>query len=120
MPDETTKYDFPYPVGGELASSLDDTAELLAERIDLLHGETGLATITPSAIDTQTQLVVMYGRTYPFVPRVLLEPRFTYPAIANQIRWWTSNELVDRFTLNIRSYNVAARDFRWITFPVLP
>lgn len=117
MPDLTALWAVPYIVGAEAANTIDDAMQALAERVDVLLGETGLATITPSAIDTQTQLVVMYGRTYPTVPRVMLERNFASGALANRIDLWPSNELVDRFTLNIRSYNTAARDVRWLARP---
>lgn len=117
MPGQTSKWHLETILGADVVQQGDDTQEAAMERLDLLLGEQDLTTITPSAIDVTTSLVVMYSRTYPTVPRVFLSGPAMGFAIANQLNVWVSNELVDRFTLNIRSYNTVARDVRWWARP---
>lgn len=117
MSAQTAKWHMDYSEGSDGVDTIDETMQALAERLDLLHGETGLATITPSGADVATSLVVFYSRTYPTVPRVFTEGPPAVYAIANQLNVWVTNELVDRFTLNIRSYNTTARDVRWWARP---
>lgn len=117
MPNTTPKWHIPYFLGGDPVETIDGTSQSIAQVLDLLIGETGLATITPSAVDTTTSLVVPYSRVYPVVPRVFLSGPAMGFAIANQLNVWVSNEAVDQFQLNIRSYNTVARDVRWWARP---
>ena len=118
MSSTTAKYAIPYSTGGDLASTIDDTMQALANKVDLLMGEYNDTTITPSAVDTTTSVRVNYSRSYATVavPKVIAvcnEARAT----AAVVNVWTSAEDATGFTLNIRSSTTAARLVRWFARP---
>ena len=110
----------PYPGGGDAAATLDTKIQELAERVDLLRGEQGTTSITPSAVDTNTSQRVDYARSYaalaPNVPRVtvtITEQR----TMAQDFHAWASAEDHTGFTLNIRASSTGARSCRWVVNP---
>lgn len=116
MPDQTALWDIPYSLGSDSADTIDDTMQDLAERLDIMMGETGVKTMTPSAADTNTASVVMLSRTYPTNVAVMLQINSGF-GVTTVVDVYPSNELTDRFTLNIRSTSTVARDIRWWARP---
>lgn len=115
MPSSTPNKGIPYPVPTDAVAELDDIGQDLAERLDLLMGETGLATITPSAANVDTTLRVNYARSYaalPSVPRVHTELRETI-GTGTIVLLFADGEDATGFTLHIRSSNTSARNVRW-------
>jgi hypothetical protein len=114
MPGSTTKYAIPYSDGGDAMGTVDDTMQSMAERIDLLMGETGTKNITPSAPDTDTSVRVDYARDYSAVgapfPMVQINESI---ATANQAVVWASAADATGFTLNIRASTTTIRSVRW-------
>lgn len=120
MSDLTSKYKLPYPLPGDAVATVDDTVEALAERLDMLLGETGSTTITPSAVDTQTGKRINYTRSYaalaPLVPSVQLTMGEGL-STSNVVQLWVTGEDATGFTLNIRSSTTTTRTIRWLSRP---
>lgn len=116
MPGTTSKYGIEYPVGTDPVADADQTIKAAADRLDLLLGESGVTTITPTAADTTTTLRVNYSRSYaalaPLVPRATAHVNESY-AVATVVNVWTTAEDATGFTLNIRSSGTAARSVKW-------
>lgn len=113
----TTRYKLTKPAGTDPVATTDDVLRTNLDRLDLLLGETGDATIGPSAVDTDTSLRVNYARSYaalaPMVPKVasvfVNENRAT--SAVNQL--WVTGEDATGFTLHIRSSGTVFRSVRW-------
>lgn len=113
MPGATTKHAIPYPTPTDPVRDGDDRIKALAERVDLLLGETGLVSITPSAADVATSLRVDYGRSYaPGIPRVMVMVNENVGATLN-VNVWPAAADATGFTLWIRSSNTTTRQIRW-------
>lgn len=121
MSAQTPKYGLSYLTGTDALALIDEWTQVLAERVDLLFGETGDTSITPSAVDTATSLRVNYARSYagtgggnpPRVTAVVNEGR----TMAQDFHTWVSGEDFTGFTLNIRATTTATRSVRWICRP---
>ncbi len=115
MSSSTAKYGVPYSEGTDAAATVDTTMQALAERVDLMAGETGIAVITPSASNVDTTLRVNYARSYaalPAVPRVHTELRETI-GTGTVVQLFADGEDATGFTLHIRSTNTTTRNVRW-------
>lgn len=120
MPGQTSKHLLPYPIAADAVADGEDVITQLAQRLDLLLGETGTTTITPSAANTTTTKRVNYSRSYgalaPVVPRpfaVIDEGVGT----TLEVNVWTSAEDASGFTLNIRASDTQNRAVKWLTRP---
>jgi hypothetical protein len=111
----TAKYLLPYPVGTDPVKDGENTIQALATLVDLLLGETGTDSITPSAANTTTTKRVNYARSYaalPSAPRAFLN----FDAAINStdaVFIWVSGEDATGFTLNIKSQSTTAKAVRW-------
>lgn len=118
MTSSTPKYAIPYSTGTDGLDTVDDTMKALAERVDLMIGEAGDTSITPSAADTNTSVRVNYSRSYAAagVPKVLCAVNESR-AVATTVWVWSSAEDATGFTLNIRASSTATRSVRWVARP---
>lgn len=118
MPGATAKYGVPYAVGSDDVKTVDNTMQALAERMDLLLGESGIDNIAPSAADTVTSKRINYARSYaalaPLVPMPFVAIRESVTT-SQQVTVWTSSEDATGFTVNIRANTTTARNIRWRT-----
>lgn len=65
MSGATTKYAVPYPVLADTVASLAATVQNLANRVDLLLGESGSYNIASLAAGTVHNQAIVLARTYP-------------------------------------------------------
>lgn len=117
MPNETAKYDVPSIDGAEAADQIDDVMLLLAERIDLLLGESGTDTITAAGAGVVTKRI-NYARNYStalgglgFTPRANVQLATNH---ADTVLWVESEDATG-FTVGLRTAaaGTATRTFRW-------
>lgn len=117
MPNYTSKYSVPYSDGAEAVSSIDDTMQEQAERLDLLLGENGLANVTPSAANVDHTVRVNFGRSYAGLsPMLLTVTTWLEQSIGTGTTVETFADAVDAtgFTLHVRASNTSARLIRWV------
>lgn len=114
MPSDTVKYDLPYPVAADPVKDGENLIQQLAERVDLLLGETGTVTLTGMVADTTKSQRVNYARDY----GTLIPAAFAFndatAASSITIHIWTSAEDSTGFTLNVRSSSTSNRAIRWL------
>lgn len=96
----------------------DDAIKALADQLELLLGEFGQDTITPSAVDTTTTKRVNYARSYaalaPLLPRTFVQID-AQTASGTTTHLWVSLEDSTGFTLNVRSSTTSLKQVRWHT-----
>lgn len=116
MTTTTAKYGITKPAGTDLVRSGDDHIRAAMDRIDLLLGESGTKTITPSAINVDTSVRVDYARSYaalaPVVPQPMICLNESVPS-TQTVNIWPSAPDATGFTLNIRSASTTSRNIRW-------
>lgn len=125
----TTKYAIPVLQSSDPVGSSPTVMAALANRLDLLLGESGQASFT-GASSTTLSVAVALARTYPgnsgaAVPGiVILQPTSLLGPSNNQMLWvdsWTGTATtITGFTIRLQSTNaVAGRLFNWRYLPVL-
>lgn len=117
MPNYTTKYGVAYSDGAESVASVDDTMQELAERVDLLLGEKGLANVTPSAANVDHTVRVNFARSYAALsPMLLTVTTWLEQSIGTGTTVETFADAVDAtgFTLHVRASNTTTRPVRWV------
>lgn len=116
MSTTTAKYGIAKVAATDLVRDGDDTQRAAMDRIDLLLGESGTKSITPSAANTDTSVRVDYSRSYaglaPLVPTPMVQLNESVPTTISCFVWASAADAAG-FTLNIRSGNVSARSIRW-------
>lgn len=126
----TTKYSIQYAVLADTIASLAGTLNNLAQRVDLLLGESGIW--NPSMVaNTAISQAVVLSRTYPgntgapgtTTPGVVLITPFTPQGsgvtVFTWVNAWTgTTTTVTGFTLNGMASVTAARTFHWRFIPV--
>lgn len=120
MPDDTDRYSIPYALPSDALATVDNTLQALAERVDLLRGETGTVNIGADTADVTKSQRVNYARSYAalgFTPRVSLQVNDDFQT-SNVFRAWVSLEDATGFTLNIRASNLVVRPVRWFALGV--
>lgn len=88
-------------------------------RIDLLAGEVGTNSITPSAVDTTTSKRINYARSYAALAAIPKAFVFTDAAAASSTtnNWWVTDEDSTGFTVNVRSTTTSLKQFRYMVRP---
>jgi hypothetical protein len=112
----TSKYVIPYPTGTDDVRDGENAMQAIADRVDLLLGETGTDSITPSAANTTTTKRINYARSYaglPLVPRAWVMPDAAINS-TDAVFFWVSGEDATGFTLNVRSQSTTAKAIRWM------
>lgn len=113
----TAKYDIPYSEGSDSVDTIDETMQALAERLDLLQGESGTDTIQAAGAGTVTKRI-NYARNYStalgglgFVPRASVQLSTSH---ADTILW-VEGEDSTGFTVGLRTATAGTliRTFRW-------
>lgn len=113
MPDSTSGYGIPKPLGGDPVGDGDDTFRDAMDLLDLYMGEWGTYTFSSPVADTNMAQRINYGRDYsPYTPRVFAM-NDSATAAATALHIWISGEDSTGFTLNIRSSNTSAKSVRW-------
>lgn len=116
MPASTPTYGLPYPAATDPLANGDDAIKALAERVDLLLGESGFTNITPSAVNTTTSVRINYARSYaglaPIVPAPFAQLASAV-ASTDTVYVWASAADATGFTLNIRASSTTLRNVRW-------
>lgn len=117
MPGATAKYGLPYPVSTDALSDGDDRIKALAERLDLLIGESGAQAITLAA-NTNNTVRVNYSRSYaaiaPLVPLAMATMNTTN---TNGCVYWTTGHDATGFTLGARCAVAATYTINWSVRP---
>lgn len=120
MSASTPKYGISYLQGGDQFHLIDEWTQVIAERLDLLLGESGVVNIGQDTVDTTKSVRVNYSRSYagtgPNPPRVLCVLN-DGPALANDFRVWATAEDNTGFTINVRGSQLTTREYRWICKP---
>ena len=114
MPGSTPRYGIPYSTGADGVHTIDQTMQALADRVDLLLGETGSDTITAAGAGTVSKRIT-YARTYPAdmpIPRATIQQSTNH---ADSI-FIVDGEDRTGFTVTLRtsSAGTATRTFRWL------
>jgi hypothetical protein len=126
----TTKYSIQYAVLADTVASLAGTIGNLAQRVDLLLGESGVW--NPSLVANTAQgTAISLSRTYPgnstgpttVAPGVVIVTPFTPQGsgvtVFTWVNAWTgTSTTVTGFTLNAIASVTAARTFHWRFIPV--
>lgn len=117
MSTTTTRYAIPKPSADDAFADGDDIMRAMADRLDLLLGETGEVVITPTAVDTVQSVRVNYARSYaalaPMVPKVVGLFVNENRTVSGVVNLWSSGEDATGFTLNYRAATTATRAIRW-------
>lgn len=116
MAGSTAKYALPYPTGVDDVADGDEKIKALAERVDLMLGQHGQVNLAPSGSDVVTSANVVYGRTYPTVPRVFLSLASAV-GTATTVFVWSTNETTTGCTINMRASNASSRTVNWMARP---
>lgn len=116
MPSDTF-HDIPYPVAADPVADGENTIQALAERVDLMLGETGTLNVTGIAVDTIKSVRVDYARSYaalaPMVPKAFaFNDQNT--ASTTTCNVWTSGEDATGFTVNLRVGSTSNRVIKWL------
>lgn len=125
----TAKYAIPVLQSSDPVASSPTVMAALANRLDLLLGESGQASFT-GASNTTLSVAVVLSRTYPgnsgaAVPGiVVIQPTSLLGPANNQMLWvdtWTGTATtITGFTLRMQSSNApSGRLFNWRFLPVL-
>jgi hypothetical protein len=128
MSSATAKFVIPYPVAGDAVNQEPVTVKALADRMDLLLGESGSWSPVLAAGVAQASVIVL-GRTYPgnsgaAVPGTLIvTPGSSIGSGAIVQHWvsaWTGTATtITGFTLNVISSTATTRTFLWRFLPSL-
>lgn len=119
MPSQTTLLQVPYATGTDAVNTVDTTMQALAERVDLLAGESGQETKTPSAANVDDTWRVNYARSYaalPRVPKVLVQLQQSI-GTGTVVQIFADGEDATGFTLHLRASNTTPRPIRWVCIP---
>lgn len=130
MTSQTTKYVIPYPQAGDTIAGLAATIQNLAQRVDLLLGESG--TWSPNlAANTPTTVNITLSRAYPgnavanpnTAGIVVVQCRNQAASGVNVQTYVNSftgtSTTVTGFTLGATASVAAVRDFTWRFIPLL-
>lgn len=123
MPGSTTRFVIPYPLTSDTVASLPTTDQNASQRVDLLLGEGGTASITVAA-NTAGSIAVTFARSYTGVvgtgSAVLTQFQSDLGAgVTYQV--WITGMTGAGFTLNYRfSTAQSARGLSWRFLPCLP
>lgn len=116
MASTTTKYLIPRPDDIDPLADLASKVRAACDRIDLLLGETGTASINPSGANVYTTVRVDYARSYaglaPLIP-IPIVTLATTPSASTTVTLTAQNPDATGFTLGILSSNTGARNVRW-------
>lgn len=129
MSANTAKYVIPYPVPADTIAGLAATIQNLANRVDLLLGESGTFSKNFAA-STSVSTAISFARTYPGnataqVPGILIPVLDATYANPNTVNWWVNTwtgtaTTVTGCTLWMQWSNAqTARPINWRFFPVL-
>jgi hypothetical protein len=113
MAGTTTKHALPYPTGGDQVNAGDNKIQELAERVDVVVGEAGTDSITPSAANTTTSKRINYSRTYPSVPVPFVTVGNTTQA-PGTLSIWTGSADASGFTVFVQRTGTTAVPFNWM------
>lgn len=116
MSSATAKYAIPYPTAGDALANGDDTIKALAERVDILMGEAGSDSITPSAANTTTTKRINFSRTYPTIPTVVAGVGSTTVA-PGTLSLWVAAIDTSGFTVLVQRTSTTAVPFMWVARP---
>lgn len=116
----TTSDSIPYMTATDKLASLDEFTLSLATRLQALEDmrQGGEVTITPSAANTQTTMVVTFPESFttsgtPKVVVCLAEP---VPG-PGAVSLWVTGITNTQFTLGVIATNTSARDVKWMAIP---
>lgn len=114
MSASTSRYGLPYSIANDAVSTVDDTMQALAQRLDLMLGETGTLSLASGTADTAVSQRVNYSRDYSSVgaPTVMVMQDGNVTA-ANTVNYWVTSPDATGFTLNMRTSNTTSKAFRW-------
>lgn len=117
MSSSTGKYGIPYSEGTDSVDTIDETMQGLAQRLDLLLGESDTTTIQAAGAGVVTKRV-NYGRDYSSVFGGLgFTPRASVQLVTNHADTilWVESEDATGFTLGLRTTlaGTAIRTVRW-------
>lgn len=113
----TSKYGIEYADPVDLVGDLPALMQTMAERVDLLLGEKGLANVTPSAANVDHTVRVNFARSYAALsPMLLTVTTWLEQSIGTGTTVETFADTVDAtgFTLHVRASNTTARPIRWV------
>lgn len=124
----TTKYAIPFPVAADAVSAEPTTLAALANRLDLLLGESGVWSPSMTAGVTSSTAIAL-SRTYPgnaagSTPGIVIvqyqTPMSSGVIVQHWVATWTGTATtVTGFTLNAISSTTTGRTFIWRFLPVL-
>lgn len=114
------RYDLVAPDDNDPFSDVGLRMRNLVDQLDFMLGETGTTNITPSAVNTDTQIRVNYSRSYaslaPLVPFPTAHLNDDVPSThTTYVR--TLGADATGFTLAIRSSHTTTRTVRWRATP---
>lgn len=126
MTANTSKYVIQYPTSSDAVPTLASTGQNMAQRLDLLLGETGSVSFT----GTTGSSALVFGRTYPgnvgaTVPGILVVNFSVTLSTTTIVNWWVNNwtgtaTTITGCTLNFSANaSLTARVFAWRFLPVL-
>lgn len=131
MSGTTSKWLIPYPQASDTVASLAATVQNLANRVDLLNGESGVWTNAFTA-GTPATTAITLSRTYPgnstltggVGPGVVILQPFTSVGSGLTISYWVvsftgTTSTVTGFTLGGQSSNATTRSVIWRFLPNL-
>lgn len=128
MAAQTTKYKIDYAQLTDTVASLATTIQNLANRVDLLLGESGTYTAAMTAATVHNQAITL-ARTYPgnvgaAVPGiVIIEHASSIGGAATVFEYvdtWTGTaSTITGFTIHALSSTTTSRTFHWRFIPVL-
>jgi len=128
MSSATAKYALPYAVAGDAVNQEPVTMKALADRLDLMLGESGVWVPTLVA-NTPITLAITLARTYPGNATtqpsgiVVVNSGNTVGASQTFSSWvlgWTGTATtITGFTLGVQSTQAGARNIVWRFLPVL-
>lgn len=128
MSSQTGKYAIPYTQSSDTVASVAATMQALANRVDLLLGETGIWTPVMAA-NTQIATVITLARVYPGNVAAA-QPGFVAVEVAGSVgsgvivQHWVdtftgTSTTITGFTLHAISSTATTRQFSWRFVPVL-
>lgn len=130
MSANTAKYVIPYPTGSDTVAGLSTLIQNLANRVDLLLGESGSFNIASIAAGTQGGTNVVLSRTYPgnvgaAVPGIVIVNYVASLAVGMETNWWIDTwtgtaTTITGFKVNYHFANAQTnRVVAWRFIPVL-
>lgn len=122
MSTTTAKYGLTKPEDADaLTVVVGDQLRATMDRLDLLLGEGGTVSLTPSAADTIVTQRVNYQRDYTatgVVPHVMLCLDSNVGS-SNVVNFWATAPDYTGFTLNLRKSTTSATSVRWMARPLI-